>query len=82
MVQREAGGRRKATQSLKQTGFGQTALLRAKMAFQSRFRETERHAFGGNAGHGADGSAGEPSEVRHGVATTPSIECRVDMPEG
>ena len=34
------------------------------MAFQSRFRETERHAFGSNSAHGGDASAGEPSEVR------------------
>ena len=34
------------------------------MAFQSRFRETERHAFGERGGHGADASSGEPSEVR------------------
>lgn len=34
------------------------------MAFQSRFRETERHAFGGRTGAGYDGSSGmEPGEL-------------------
>lgn len=34
------------------------------MAFQSRFRETERHAFGERSGRGGDTASGEPSEVR------------------
>ena len=34
------------------------------MAFQSRFRETERHAFGERSGPGGDAAPGEPSEVR------------------
>jgi hypothetical protein len=34
------------------------------MAFQSRFRETERHAFGERGGHSEDAASGEPSEVR------------------
>ena len=51
------------------------------MAFQSRFRETERHAFGGNTGQGADGAAGDPSEVRLHVANNRRIEYLPDMPE-
>lgn len=34
------------------------------MAFQSRFRETERHAFGERGGQGGEAASGEPSEVR------------------
>lgn len=34
------------------------------MAFQSRFRETERHAFGERSGPAGDAAPGEPSEVR------------------
>lgn len=34
------------------------------MAFQSRFRETERHAFGERGGQSEDAPPGEPNEVR------------------
>ena len=34
------------------------------MAFQSRFRETERHAFGERGGQSGDAPPGEPNEVR------------------
>ena len=40
------------------------------MAFQSRFRETERHGFGERGGRSGDTASGEPSEVRTNAITT------------
>ena len=47
------------------------------MAFQSRFRETERHAFGERGGAGGDAAPGEPSEVRNNAI---SQNCKHTQP--